>query len=100
MKSSFHIVSTLNVRMWVLASSEASGLSTGLDARMLYSLFWYPVFLALASNVPQVNVPDIDVRLRHNPSVSTDLFDLLHMFPTSSHLQESKGTHTYTTKDG
>ena len=72
MKSSFHFVNTLNVRMWVLASSEASGLSTGSDARMLYSLYWYPVFLALASNIPQVTVPDISARLRHSPSVSTD----------------------------
>ena len=28
-----------------------------------YSLFWYPVFLAFASNVPQVTVPDIDARI-------------------------------------
>ena len=71
MKTDFTLY-TLNIRMWVLASSEASGLLIGPDARMLYSLYWYPVFLALASNVPQVTIPDISARLHHSPSVSTN----------------------------
>ena len=39
----------------------------------------------LASSVPQVTVPDIPCPyLRHNPSVSTDFSNVLHVFLTSS----------------
>ena len=43
-----------------------------------YSLFWHHYLGPLASSVPQVTVPDIlHSHLRHNPSVPTDLSNLL-----------------------
>ena len=45
-----------------------------------YSLFWHHYLGPLASSVPQVTVLDIlRPHLRHNPSVLTDLFNILVM---------------------
>ena len=65
-------------RFW--SQAEPQGYQPAWTPACWYSLFWHPVFLATTSNVPQVTVPDIDVHLRHNPSVPIDLFNKFVMF--------------------
>ena len=46
-----------------------------------YSLFWHHYLGPLTSSVPQVTVPDIlRLHLHYNPSVLTDLSNILVMY--------------------